>query len=281
MAVVAACVQVALVEVGCVQAAWAEVALTGVRSLGTASGMPGPLLEFQIRSQIGPTSADLAGLTWVYPAGLATGPTSVCLADPVTGLAGPGAAADGAATIGQDTVGAQPPWERVWRIQQPAQIIAIPIMHPMAIAILDMARTDMVRPDMVRMDMARPDMARIRLPMKRLRALMVPTRSRIAPDASVRTIRQVRPIFRTAVSGFRAHNGHAKVVRERLRAKPRNWDGIGTMPSFLLADREPLSKTYHRAVVSRRRPIQRVNVMILYGAALTAALVTIVAVLLT
>jgi len=103
-------VQVALVEVGCVQAVWVgaahcvQVALTGVRLRETVLEMVGLSRAFRIRSQAGPTSAGLAGLTWVYPAGLATGPTSVCLADPATGLAG---AADGPAIIGgQDMVGA-------------------------------------------------------------------------------------------------------------------------------------------------------------------------------
>jgi hypothetical protein len=118
VAVVAACVQAALVEVGCVQAVLvgavrcAPVALTGVRSQGTVARMLDLSREFRIRSQTGLTSAGLGGLTWVYPAGLATGPTSVCLADPATGLAG-AEAVDGVVTIGQDMVGVHPRSERV------------------------------------------------------------------------------------------------------------------------------------------------------------------------
>jgi len=186
--VAAACVQVALVEVGCGQAVWvvavrcAQVALTGGRSWETVWGTLGLSREFRIRSQTDPTLAGLAGQTWVYRAGPATGP------------AGAGAA-DGAAITGVG-VGVQRPWERVWRIQQPTQITVTPMPHPMAIAITDMVRTDMVR--------TRPHTVI-------LRPHMGPTPSRIVLGASARTIRQARRIFRTAANGFRAHSGRAKV----------------------------------------------------------------------
>src|SRR6267142_198885 len=200
-AVVAACGQAAAsVEVGCVPAVLVEavrcvqVASTGaVRSQETVSRMPGLSRESPIQSQTGPTSAGLAGLTPVYLAGLATGPTGVCLADRATGLAG---AADGAETIGRDMVGVQPPWERAWPIrQQPTRITVTPITRPMATAIMDMVHM-------------RPHTGTALLHME-------PMPSRIALDASVRTIRQARRIFRTAASGFPAHNGLAKVVRHR------------------------------------------------------------------
>src|SRR5882724_10092652 len=203
-AVVAACGQAAAsVEVGCAPAVLVEgvrcvqVASTGaVRSQETVSRIPGLSRESPIQSQTGPTSAGLAGLTPVYLAGLGTGPTGVCLADRATGLAG---AADGAETIGRDMVGVQPPWERAWPIrQQPTRITVTPIMRPMATAIMDMVQ------DMVHM---RPHTGATALHME-------PMPSRIVLGASVRMIRQARRIFRTAVSGFRAHSGCARVVRE-------------------------------------------------------------------
>jgi hypothetical protein len=189
-AVAAACGQaVASVEAGCVPAVLveavrcAQVASTGAaRSQETVSRMPGHSHESPIQLQTGPTSAGLAGLT------------PVCLADRATGLAG---AADGAETIGRDMVGVQPQWERAWPIrQQPTRITVTPITRPMAIAIMDMVQ------DMVHM---RPHTEAPGLHMG-------PMPSRIALDVSVRTIRQARRIFRTAVSGFPAHNGLAKVV---------------------------------------------------------------------
>ena len=110
---------------------------------------------------------------------------SVCLADLGTGLAG---AAAGAEIIGRDMVGVgvRRQSELAWRIQQ-LRITVIPITHPMGTAIMDMNRM-------------RPHTVMLRLHMETL------TLSPIAPDASVPTIRQARPIFRTAVSGFPAHS---------------------------------------------------------------------------
>ena len=117
-------------------------------------------------------------------------PTGGCLADRATGLAG---AADGAETIGRDMVGVQPQWERVWPIrQQPTRITVTPITRPMATAIMDTVHM-------------RPHTGPTGLHMG-------PMPSRIALDASVRTIRQARRIFRTAASGFPAHNALARVV---------------------------------------------------------------------
>jgi hypothetical protein len=103
--VAAACEQAAsAAEARCVRAALvaavrcAQVALTGA--------VLGLSIESRIQSQIGPTSAGLAGLMPVCLAGLATGPTSDCLADLATDLATDLAGvAVGAEIIGPDMVG--------------------------------------------------------------------------------------------------------------------------------------------------------------------------------
>lgn len=87
-------------EVRCVQ-----VASTGaVLSQETALRILGLSRESRIQSQIDPTSAGLAGLMSDCLVGLATGPTTVCLADLATDLAG---VAVGAEIIGRDMVGVQ------------------------------------------------------------------------------------------------------------------------------------------------------------------------------
>jgi hypothetical protein len=75
--------------------------------------------------------------------------------------------------------------------QPPMRTTVTPITLPMATAIMAILQA-MVCPDM---EPTLPHMAA--------------TPSRIALDAFVRTIRQARRIFRTVVSGFRAHSENA------------------------------------------------------------------------
>jgi hypothetical protein len=155
--------------------------------------------ESPIQLQTGPTWGGLAGLMRVSPVGLATGLIWVCLAHQVTGQAG---AADGAEIIGQDMVGVQPLQAPAWRTQRLTLITAIPTMHRMATAIMDTVQimdTVHMRPHTV---------------LTRAHTPTGTTPSRIALDASARTIRQARRISHTAVSGSHVHSGRAIVLRD-------------------------------------------------------------------
>src|SRR5262245_16126163 len=95
------------------------------------------------------------------------------------------------------------------------------ITHLVATAIMDMGH--------MRLHTVRPHTAPTR-------PHMGLTPSRIAPDASVRTIRQARRIFRTAVSGFRAHSAAGKgAARDAGDLGPRKPGGRVAMPPSLLA----------------------------------------------